>query len=113
VSTTEHIEAASYNDSTDGHVEAGHHSDLIYVKVFGLLVVLTAVEVALSYVDVGKAFLPAMIALMLVKFVMVIFYFMHLKFETAQIFKRLFYVGLVGAVVSYLAVLTTFQFWSN
>ena len=55
--------------------------------------VMTAAEVTLSYVDVGWIFLPALLVLMTAKFLTVVSYFMHLKFDH-RLFTFLFYTGL-------------------
>ena len=65
----------------------------------------------LSYLDVGPFFLPALLIMMAVKFVIVVSYFMHLKFDN-KIF-RMFYLGLILAVGVYCAALATFQFFSR
>ncbi len=89
------------------------HSDAVYVKVFLVLVVLTAIEVALSYMKVGKLFIPLLTVLMIAKFWTVVSFFMHLRFEKARIFGRLFYTGLITAIIVYIGVLTTFQIWTS
>jgi cytochrome c oxidase subunit IV len=110
--STELVEPASYSDAPHGHGEPGH-SDLIYVKVFVVLVVMTAAEVTLSYLDIGKLFIPLLAVLMIAKFWTVVSFFMHLRFEKAKIFGRLFYTGLITATVVYIGALTTFQIWSS
>jgi cytochrome c oxidase subunit 4 len=110
--STEVVEPASYSDV--GHDEHGAgHSDLIYVKVFLVLVVMTAVEVALSYAEIGKLFIPLLTVLMIAKFWTVVSFFMHLRFEKARIFGMLFYTGLITATLVYIAALTTFRIWSS
>jgi cytochrome c oxidase subunit 4 len=47
---------------------------------------------------------------MVVKFVMVVSYFMHLKFDN-KIFSFLFYVGLALALFCYIVALATFKFF--
>jgi cytochrome c oxidase subunit 4 len=96
----------------DSHGATGH-SDLVYVKVFVFLVVLTAAEVSLSYMHIGKAFVPILMVLMFLKFFTVVLYFMHLKYEKTAIFGRLFYTGLATATIVYVAALTTFKFWTE
>ena len=110
--TTGAVEPASYTDAPHGHGETGH-SDLVYVKVFVVLVVLTALEVTLSYLDIGKAFIPILTVVMIAKFLIVVSFFMHLRYEKAKIFGRLFYTGLITATIVYLGALTTFQIWSS
>ncbi len=57
--------------------------------------VMTAAEVTLSYMDVGWIFLPALLVLMTAKFLTVVSYFMHLKFDH-KLFTFLFYTGLAA-----------------
>jgi cytochrome c oxidase subunit 4 len=47
---------------------------------------------------------------MAVKFVLVVLFFMHLKFDSA-IFGRLFWSGFFLAVLVYVAALSTFHFF--
>ena len=53
-----------------------------------------------------------MIGLSVVKFALVVLWFMHLRFDN-PIFKRIFVFGLMLAVVVYLIVLTVMDFWSS
>ena len=87
-------------------------SDIGYVKVALVLAALTAAEVTLTYVNIGALFLPILLVLMVVKFVTVVSYFMHLKFDN-KIFSWLFYSGLLLAVGVYTAALCTFQFFAG
>ncbi|CAB4575134.1 unannotated protein [freshwater metagenome] len=48
--------------------------------------------------------------LMAVKFFTILYIFMHLKFDK-PILTRIFYTGLVLAMLVYIAMLTTFRFW--
>lgn len=85
-------------------------SDLGYIKVAILLAVLTAIEVSTYYVDFGPFFIPVLLILMVVKFFIVVSYFMHLKFDS-KIFTWMFYSGLFLAVGVYVAFLATFKFF--
>ncbi|MEY4606749.1 MAG: hypothetical protein RLY45_1509, partial [Actinomycetota bacterium] len=51
-----------------------------------------------------------LILLMLVKFFMILLWFMHLKFDS-KIFSLMFYIGLVLAVGCYMVALLTFRFF--
>lgn len=87
-------------------------TDLGYVKVAAVLAVMTALEVTLTYVDLpGGVFMTVLLALMVLKFWTVVSYFMHLKFDS-PIFTKLFYTGLILAVLVYGAALLTFQFFN-
>ena len=74
--------------------------------------VITALEVTLSYVDVGALFLPTMLLLMTAKFLIVVSFFMHLKFDN-RLFSFLFYMGVVLAVFVYVVALATFHFFGS
>jgi hypothetical protein len=74
--------------------------------------VLTSAEVTLTYLHIGKAFIPILMVLMVIKFLTVVSVFMHLRFETSKIFGRLFYTGLIAAIVVFTGMLTTFRIWS-
>lgn len=94
----------------EGHAE--HWSDFQYVKLAILLAVVTGVEVLLSYIkdDMGGFFLPALLILMAFKFMAVVLYFMHLKFDN-RLFSIMFYMGLILAIGVYIAALFTFRFF--
>ncbi|MGK0273662.1 MAG: cytochrome c oxidase subunit 4 [Ilumatobacter sp.] len=98
----------------DEHGADAHHgpSDRQFVTIFFILAAITAVEVAVSYIDIGALFLPVLLGLMVVKFFTVVLYFMHIKFDN-KLFGRLFYIGLGLAVFVYVAALSTFQFFAG
>lgn len=82
--------------------------DKMYLKIFAVLFVLTAIEVALSYTPLESkkaAFALPMLALAGIKFVIVAGYFMHLKFDS-PLMRRLFIVGAILAGFCYSAVLS-------
>ena len=92
----------------------GHHgaTDRQYIIIAAILAVITGFEVTLSYVHIGPLFLPALLILMVAKFVTVVSYFMHLKFDN-RIFTFLFYMGLLLAVFVYCVALATFHFFGS
>jgi cytochrome c oxidase subunit 4 len=116
--TADHIEATESHGAHgaehagdaahDEHHEA--HSDVFYVKIAAALAVMTGLEVTLSYIDIGPLFLPLLLTLMVIKFFMVVLFFMHLKFDSKW-FSFFFYSGLFLAVGCYMAFLCTFQFF--
>jgi cytochrome c oxidase subunit 4 len=83
-----------------------------YILIALILSVITAAEVTLTYVDVGPLFLPALLIMMAAKFLTVVSYFMHLKFDH-KIFSFLFYTGLLLALGVYVAALGTFHFFGS
>lgn len=105
---------APVHDTAHDDAHAEHWSDFQYVKLAILLAVVTAVEVLLSYIkdDMGGFFLPTLLILMAFKFMAVVLYFMHLKFDN-RLFSIMFYLGLGLAISVYLAALFTFQFFGS
>lgn len=79
-----------------------------YVQIFGVLFVLTALEVSISFVDFGPLGLPLLIVLMVVKFALVAGFFMHLKFDT-RTYTAFMVGGLLLALALYLIVLLIFS----
>lgn len=98
--------------ATETHEETHEHgmSDSGYIKIALILAAITALEVSTYYVDFGPLFLPSLLIMMVVKFFMVVSYFMHLKFDN-KIFSLMFYIGLGLAMFVYFAALATFKFF--
>ncbi|MSV67153.1 MAG: cytochrome C oxidase subunit IV [Actinobacteria bacterium] len=82
-----------------------------YVRIALVLAAITALEVSTYYVDFGRLFLPALLIMMVIKFIMVVSYFMHLKFDN-KLFSWIFYAGLILAIGVYCVALATFHFFS-
>lgn len=79
---------------------AGHHEPSkfhIYVQIAMLLGVITGIEVVLIYLPFAKwLVVTGLVVLSAVKFLYVIFYFMHLKWDKAFC-TILFFIGMVLA----------------
>lgn len=97
----------SEHADTDTHHDH-HPTPQQYVQVAIVLAVLTAMEIGASFVDIGPAFLPTLLILMAIKFVLVAGWFMHLRFDT-RVFTRFMGGGLVLAGSLYVVVLLTFS----
>ena len=96
---------------TEQHAHEEHGmSNAGYVRIARILAAITALEVSTYYVDFGPLFRPALMVMMVVTFVMVVSYFMHLKFDK-PVFSVLFYAGLFLAIFVYAAALSTFKFF--
>jgi cytochrome c oxidase subunit 4 len=95
-------------------VSKGHHgaTDKQYILIAAILAAITAMEVTISYVDVGPIFLPALLIMMAAKFVTVVSFFMHLRFDN-KLFSFLFYTGLGLAVFVFVVALATFHFFEG
>jgi cytochrome c oxidase subunit 4 len=95
------------------HDDAGHHpTPAEYVRIALILAVLTALEVSTYYFDFGRAGIPLLIILMIIKFVMVASFFMHLRYDT-RLFGRFMYTGLGFAIVLYTLTLLIFVVDAN
>ena len=82
-----------------------------YVQIAVLLAILTAVEVGLYYIEQagvsGRIVYPTLIILAILKFVIVVAFYMHIRYEKG-IVARFFTVGFFGALMLYTVVLGTF-----
>ena len=93
---------------TQAH-EAHHPTPRQYVEIAILLAVLTGIEVGLYYAEsfFGNLVVPALLVLALFKFLLVVGYYMHLKYEK-RVLTRLFGGGFVLALLVYAVVLVAF-----
>jgi cytochrome c oxidase subunit 4 len=93
---------------TAGH--DNHPTPTQYWKIAALLFALTAIEVAMFYIDreLGLGFLNAaiLISLSAVKFLVVVGFYMHVRFEKPTI-SRFFTAGFILACSLYLVVLAS------
>jgi cytochrome c oxidase subunit IV len=85
--------------------EEAHASNRTYVQIALILAVITIAEVIIWYVPSVRGILvPALIILSLAKFIMVVGFFMHLKYDN-RLYRFMFTAGLVLTLGVYLAVL--------
>jgi cytochrome c oxidase subunit 4 len=96
-----------------------HPSDRDYVVIAVILGVITAAEVATYFwKDIfgsepsTLALVATLFPMMIAKFLIVIGYFMHLRFDN-PLFKRVFIFGLLLAMAVFAATLTAFEFWDD
>ncbi len=101
--------------STDAPDQTGstghaHPTPKQYVNIAIVLAILTALEVSTYFLDFGVIAIPLLVVLMVVKFLYVAGWFMHLKFDS-PIYSRLMYTGLAFALVLYaiMAIVTLFD----
>jgi cytochrome c oxidase subunit 4 len=89
------------------HGEHEHPGEGLYIRIALILAVLTAVEVGLYYTDFGEKLTNGVLLVLAAgKFVLVVAYFMHLKFDS-RLLRRLFASGFILAVLVYVAYLMT------
>lgn len=78
-----------------------------YVTIAVILAVITLAEVAIYYVDVlADLLVPFLIVFSLLKFILVVLWFMHLRFDS-HVFRSMFLIGLVLAFVVFAIALVT------
>jgi cytochrome c oxidase subunit 4 len=86
-----------------------HPTPFKYVMIFLILVVITGIEIAVSYTE-GSVTSGVIVALLLIfaiiKFAMVAAYFMHLRTDQ-PIFRRFFVLGIITAMAVFAVAVTT------
>ena len=86
------------------HANGIHHvvPTKIYYAIFATLMVLTGVTVAVAYVDLGRLNAVAAIAIACFKALIVVLYFMHVKYSTRLIkltvIAGLYWMGIIFAL---------------
>jgi cytochrome c oxidase subunit 4 len=89
--------------------EHSHPSPVKYVGIAILLAVITALEVALYYINMPAAlFVSFLLVLAILKFTLVVAFFMHLKFDSPML-RRVFIMGIILAGVVYTVALLTLR----
>ena len=84
--------------------EEDHPSLRKYVNIAIFLAIVTAIEVAIYYVEALEPVLvPTLIILSAVKFIVVVGYFMHLKFD-GRLLSFIFGAALLTSLAVYIAV---------
>jgi len=107
--TEEHSTAVEHApDLLPGEVRP-HPTPLQYVLIAVILVVVTAVEIAVSYSegDIPDALIIVLLlGMAVIKFTLVASWYMHLRTDL-PIFRRFFVLGIVAAILLYVIVLAT------
>ena len=81
-----------------------------YLLIGAILTVITAVELVVSYSELGDLMIPILFLLSGVKFAAVVAFFMHLRFE-ARLFQYMFVGPLILAGAVLIALITLF--WTD
>ena len=108
--------ATAEHDVEHGH---DHPTDAKYIKIALFLGVVTALEVGtyfwedlFGHAPSTTALIVTLFPMMIIKFVVVAMYFMHLKYDN-PIFRRVFIFGMVLAIVVYAILTFAFEYWSD
>ena len=105
-------EVAPRPQQGSGHV-ARHPSPKEYVRIAIILGIITAAEVAIYYMEaIEDLLIPLLFLFALIKFTLVVLWFMHLKFDS-RTYARFFMMGLAGAITLFLVVLLTFRVFAG
>jgi cytochrome c oxidase subunit IV len=93
--THTHAHAPAHEDHT-----SGHPTWRTYVVIGFILTAITGIEVAIFYIpSMARVLVPTLLILSALKFVIVVRFYMHLKFDD-RLFGRVFYAPLfLGALV--------------
>ena len=103
----EHTQELTPEGVAPVHQDAGAHahpSPKEYVRIGVILAVLTAIEIAASYTIEGAVLIVLLLVLAVIKFTIVVMWFMHLKFDDRR-YARFFVMGVALAATLYLIVL--------
>ena len=99
--TTAHLEEPA---------EHAHPTEAKYIQIAIILSIITLVEVGLFYLESFEGVLvPSLILLSAIKFVMVVGYFMHLKFDDKRL-AWIFASGMALALSIYIATWAVMYF---
>jgi cytochrome c oxidase subunit 4 len=108
-----------YEAAADDLHHEHHPTDTTYWKVGLALGLVTALEVGTYFItddpyshDLKWLLIGGLLTLMVIKFVTIVAYFMHVRFDH-KLFRNVFVGGLVVAVGVYLVTLATFQFFDE
>ena len=97
--------------STEEEVHTGHPTPLTYFKVAMTLSLITALEVAIFYVEwLGHSIIPILVILSGAKFAMVVMFYMHLRYDS-RLFSFMFVGGLMLAGAVVFALMGLFHFF--
>jgi len=91
--------------------EHDHPGENVYIRVAIVLTIVTAIEVIIYYLEAIRPFLvPALVVLSVAKFVAVVGYFMHLKFDDKR-FAWIFAAGMAITVSVFIAAVV--MMWTD
>ena len=111
----EHVPAnqpSAAHAAAHGHAATEHHHPTVrtYIIVFAILTAITVVEVWAYYIPslvASRIFIPALLIMSAAKFVIVVLFYMHLKYDH-KLFRALFTGPLLIAFATILALLLLF-----
>ena len=85
-----------------------HPTTRQYWEIAVILAIITAAEVAVTYIDaLDGVVVPVLLVMAVAKFWLVVAFFMHLRFDK-PLYRNLFLIGIVATPLLFGAVLFTF-----
>ncbi|HUP88533.1 MAG TPA: cytochrome C oxidase subunit IV family protein [Longimicrobiales bacterium] len=91
------------------HSDHHHPTWKTYVIVGAILTFITAIEVAIFYIpSMAGVIVPVLLVLSAVKFLIVVLWYMHLKFDSG-VFSRVFFAPLFLAMLVVLGMIILFK----
>jgi cytochrome c oxidase subunit 4 len=105
-----HGHAVDHPPSEQAHAAHAHPTWKTYVIVGAILMVITAVEVAAYYTpawEASRIYVPSMLLLSTAKFIIVVMFYMHLKYDH-KLFRALFTGPFIVAALTLIAFLFLF-----
>ena len=104
---------AQTGTQTGGHAHGGgesHASVGFYWMIGTVLAVITAMEVAVFYIPaLSPVLVPVLLVLSATKFLLVVMFFMHLRFDS-MVYMGLFLAGLLLATFMVTALVVLYHF---
>ena len=89
-------------EQIEGH--RPHPTDAQYILIALILAIVTGIEVGVYYIKgLGDAGNPLLLILAAIKFIIVVSFFMHLRFDN-RLLRRVFVTGIVLALAVYIIV---------
>lgn len=96
------VPTSLHNEPHGADEEAhAHPTERAYIKIGIILFFITLIEVAIYYIESVEGILvPTLIVLSTIKFILVVSYFMHLKFDDHRL-RLIFVLGMAFALIIY------------
>jgi len=109
----EHGGSSPHGHGAARHRPGAHPSPKEYIRIAVVLGVITVMEVSTYYLSPPRSLLiPVLLVFTIVKFSLVVLWFMHLKFDS-RAYSRFFLMGIAFAVTLYIVVLLTFGVFAS
>jgi len=96
--------------SQGDQAHGGHATVGTYVLIGVILTIITAVEVAVFYIEaLAGVLVPVLVTLSATKFVIVVLFYMHLRYDH-PLFSRVFFGPMLLALFVVISLITLFKY---